>query len=288
MKKELPLSVPEGGDRKFTVGMLKGRTFLEITLQDKLQYFSIRGAKQLTTEQSEYREWVEKHFTPFNDRSSNGGKTSLILKPAGERSSGGLVACAHTDVHHKGSSARYVRSTCNSCGKTWQEERNVPTTVPGQCMHRRTDHRGSNKQIRKTFCLDCGTYIDSVTQGLAKSILEDSNAVQISNEEKWLLDRVGEHNTIARDQIVAAAEMMLVEARQLEAGNYTLVSIGNMFIDCADRVISDHVASVPVSARCGYGTVGYCRECSHDVRGAERSFGSNDAPGQVSHLLASS
>jgi hypothetical protein len=49
----LPLSVPEGGDRKFTVGMLKGRTFLEITLQDKLQYFSIRGAKELSTEQRE-------------------------------------------------------------------------------------------------------------------------------------------------------------------------------------------------------------------------------------------
>ena len=60
-----------------------------------------------------------------------------------------------------------------------------------------------------------------------------------------MLDRVGEHDTIRRDEIVAAAQMMLIEAQQLDGGDYTLLSIGNMFIDCADRVLADRKPPAP-------------------------------------------
>ena len=246
----LPLSVPEGGDRKFTLGLLRGRTFLDVTLKDKLQYFSIRGSKKLNPEQIEYAQWVEDHFTAHKDRSANGGTIDvwLTLKPAMPRQEGYIkMACAHPDVHHKGSSARYIRSTCNTCKKVWQEERNVPSQDSAQCQHRRTDHRGSNKQVRKTYCLDCGTYIDSVSQAVVKSISEDPDKTQVwvSTEERAMLDRVGEHDTIRRDEIVAAAQMMLIEAQQLDGGDYTLLSIGNMFIDCADRVLADRKPPAP-------------------------------------------
>ena len=123
----------------------------------------------------------------------------------------------------------------------------MPSQDSAQCQHRRTDHRGSNKQVRKTYCLDCGTYIDSVAQGVVKSISEDPDLTQVwvSTEERAMLDRVGEHDTIRRDEIVAAAQMMLVEARQLDGGDYTLLSIGNMFIDCADRVLADRMPPAP-------------------------------------------
>ena len=80
----LPLSVPEGGDRKFPLGLLRGRTFLDVTLKDKLQYFSIRGSKHLNPEQREYAQWVENHFTAHRDKSANGGTIDvwLTLKPA--------------------------------------------------------------------------------------------------------------------------------------------------------------------------------------------------------------
>ena len=99
----LPLSVPEGGDRKFTLGLLRGRTFLDVTLKDKLQYFSIRGSKKLNPQQIEYAQWVEDHFTAHKDRSANGGAIDvwLTLKPAMPRQEGYIkMACAHPDVHH--------------------------------------------------------------------------------------------------------------------------------------------------------------------------------------------
>ena len=42
----------------------------------------------------------------------------------------------------------------------------------------------------------------------------DLTQVWISTEERAMLDRVGEHDTIGQDEIVAAAQMMLVEARR--------------------------------------------------------------------------
>ena len=223
---------PEGGNRKFETGVLKGRTFLDITLEHPEQYFSTRHSKTLSGVAKEYIAWVNEHF----DRDPT--DKMLVVKSSKSASkvdySRASSSCSHAKVHHKGSSARYIRTTCTGCGEIWQEERNPPTTDPQVCSHARTDHRGSTKQVRKTFCIDCGTYIDSVAQSLAKDI----SSQPISIEEQGMLDRIGEHDTISREQIISAAELMLDESRRLEGGDYTLLSIGNMFIDCADRVLS--------------------------------------------------
>ena len=57
--------------------------------------------------------------------------------------------------------------------------------------------------------------------------------MEISTEEQALIDRVGEHDTINREQAIRAAELMLDECQRLDEGEFTLLSIGHMFIDCA-------------------------------------------------------
>ena len=110
------------------------------------------------------------------------------------------------------------------------------TKDPVVCTHRRTDHRGSNKQVKKTYCLDCGTYIDSVAQSIAKTTPDNP---WISEEEQTLLDRVGDHNTIKRDVILAAVTLMHHEASKLETGDYTLLRAGTLFLDCCDRSVAE-------------------------------------------------
>ena len=41
---------------------------------------------------------------------------------------------------------------------------------------------------------------------------------------------------IEHSQVIQAAEMMPYKSRPLEEGDFTLISIGNMFIDCVDHV----------------------------------------------------
>ena len=66
--------------------------------------------------------------------------------------------------------------------------------------------------------------------------MDDSPA--LSPEEQALVDTVNEHDTIDKDQAIQAAELMVVESRRLPPGEYSLVSIAKMFLDCADRVIT--------------------------------------------------
>jgi hypothetical protein len=125
---------------------------------------------------------------------------------------------------------------CKDCGATWQVERNAPTLEPEECPHKRTNHQGSNKYVKKTFCLDCGTYIDSVTRDLAKELSDETP--WRSKEEQVLLDSVSDHEHISREQAIEAAKLMVVECEQLAEGNYTMLSIANMFLDCGDRAIT--------------------------------------------------
>jgi hypothetical protein len=190
---------PEGGDRKFTTGSLRGKTFLDLTLEHPEQYFTTRKSKTLPTEAADYVKWVERYFVA--------DEAALQLRLPGVRAPGAAAGsdCAHKDVHHKGSSARYIKTTCKTCNETWREERDPATKAPGQCQHLRTDHRGSNKHVWKTFCIDCGTHIESVAQSLA--VKDDGPTV--TAEEQALLDRVKEHDTITKEQIVRAAQVML-------------------------------------------------------------------------------
>ena len=100
--------------------------------------------------------------------------------------------------------------------------------------------------VRKTYCIDCGTYIDSIAQSIAKTIDKSSNP-WISTEEQALLDRVGEHDSISKSHAVAAAELMLAECKKLEPGEYSPLSIGNLFIDCADRALGAESTAMVLS-----------------------------------------
>ena len=112
--------------------------------------------------------------------------------------------------------------------------RSVPTQDPATCQHRNTDHRGSNDKVRNIYGKGCGTFIDAVAAGLAREI--DARREPPSAEEQALLDGVAGHSTLSKEQVVAATELMLAEARQLEAGDYRLLDICNVFINCGDRV----------------------------------------------------
>ncbi len=60
-----------------------------------------------------------------------------------------------------------------------------------------------------------------------------------------MFDRVVDHSSISKNQILKAVDIMLDEARRLEDGDYTMISIGSMFIDCADRALVIPLAVSP-------------------------------------------
>ena len=62
-------------------------------------------------------------------------------------------------------------------------------------------------------------------------------------EEQALIDRVSDTQTIDCQRVEEAAQLMLIESRSLEEGEYKLVDIGNMFLDCCDRVQLDQVSA---------------------------------------------
>ena len=68
---------PEGGDRKFEEGILRGTTFLDITLEHPEQYFSARCSKTLSKGAREYIAWVEKHFE------ADSSNKELVMKSVG-------------------------------------------------------------------------------------------------------------------------------------------------------------------------------------------------------------
>ena len=112
---------------------------------------------------------------------------------------------------HRGSGARFIRTTCCDCGELLSNvERHPPTEFAATCPHRNTDHRGSNKWTVKTFCKDCGTVIEEVPRQLATE-----HGPSLSTEEQVLVDTVNEHATINLEQVVQAAELMASESRRL-------------------------------------------------------------------------
>jgi len=213
---------------------LKGKTFIDVTLEHPEQYFANYRSKTLSNEAKEYIAWVDKSFEV--DKDAKQIKEKGILLTANATAPSSSTSCRHANVHHKGSSVRYRKTTCKDCGEVWQEERDGPTEEPESCTHRHTDHRGSNKFVRKTYCKDCGTYIDSVEQGLAKSLQAENP--WISKAEQVLLDSVSDHEHLTREQAIAAAKQMITECEQLEPGDYKMLDIATMFVDCGDRAIA--------------------------------------------------
>ena len=58
---------PAGGDKKFVFGTLKGKTFIDVTLEHPEQYFTNRRSKTFSKEAKEYVAWVEKSFEVDKD-----------------------------------------------------------------------------------------------------------------------------------------------------------------------------------------------------------------------------
>ena len=99
---------PEGSDRKFEVGALKGRTFIDVTLEHPEHYFTARKSKAVPAAVKEYVAWIEKHFDV--DVEHRKLKQVVVAKVSASSTS-----CSHSKVHHKGSSARFIRTTCVDC-----------------------------------------------------------------------------------------------------------------------------------------------------------------------------
>ena len=84
----------------------------------------------------DYLVWIRKYFDV--------DVKSKTLKEfvSGRRQSSSSTTCDHSKVHHKGSSARFIRITCDDHNELiFNVERNPPTTDPDLCAHLRTDHR---------------------------------------------------------------------------------------------------------------------------------------------------
>ena len=158
------------------------QTFLDVTMEHPEQYLSTRRSKKLSKGAEAYIKWVEKNFDidPDTKHSKPANTQHVSARPRRGDGAGlpSLEMCPYKEVHHKGSSARYLRTTCYDCLEMWQVERNPVTQTAEECLHRRTDHRGSNKQVRTTYCPDCGSYIDSVAQEVARSLKAEAGAGQ--------------------------------------------------------------------------------------------------------------
>ena len=84
----------------------------------------------------------------------------------------------------------------------------------------------------KPFCLDCGTHIEEVPRTL---VATDEG---LSPEEQVLVDSINEHDTMTQMQVEAAAQLMTAESHRLPSGDYSVVAIAKMFLDCVDRVLT--------------------------------------------------
>ena len=62
--------IPEGGDRRFQYGSLKGMTFIDLTMEHPEQFLTCCKSKNLSnlvsaginTEMTDYVTWVKRHF----------------------------------------------------------------------------------------------------------------------------------------------------------------------------------------------------------------------------------
>ena len=58
---------------------------------------------------------------------------------------------------------------------------------------------------------------------------ERDQQLEVTPEERALLDRVPDHSRATNAQAARAEEIMLEEARRLDEGEYSLFSLSNLF-----------------------------------------------------------
>ena len=135
---------------------VKRQDLLRRHLGNPAHVFSVDKGKPVPKALSEYVDWVKRHFDIDDKGKKLTQRAAAGVQNTGSSSTPGV--CDHGKVHHRGSSARFIRTTCCKCGELLSNVERSPATVnPREYQHRRTDHRGSNKYVRNTFCLDCGS-----------------------------------------------------------------------------------------------------------------------------------
>ena len=58
---------------------------------------------------------------------------------------------------------------------------------------------------------------------------------EVSLEEAALLSRVTNHDIVTKAEILTTAKILMQEAEQLDQGEYQLLDICHLFLDCSDR-----------------------------------------------------
>ena len=102
-----------GADKTFKYGLLKGKSFIDIVTEHPVEYFMMKKVKEKSKDMQEFVDWVDFYL-------NIDPQTMVVtLKVSANKKE----SCTHQHVHHKGSSARYLRSTCKECGYFWQEEK---------------------------------------------------------------------------------------------------------------------------------------------------------------------
>ena len=105
---------PLNGNKKFPTGALKGKTWLNVTLDEPEHFFSVQGREKNPKYLVDYITWVKQYYdvdivNKRLTRSVAQGSTAATSVPP-------PVACSHAKTTKKGSSARYVRISCADCG----------------------------------------------------------------------------------------------------------------------------------------------------------------------------
>ncbi len=253
----------EDAQKKFQTGTFKNKTFHDVLHDHPSYYVKVYKQKSLPKEISEFVQWVDKYYDVNKETMEITARTRVQLTPrghvaasahgaAGSSSSGIPRPCPGgcDNFHRKGSSARYIRTTCLRCGNVTQEERYQVTKDPATCKHENVDHRGSNRHVRKTYCKDCGTTIDIVDQDLHKQMQQiKQKFAEADLEDTTLLQRVMGETVLDNLTVIAASELMLTSVRRMQAGDYNLKDIISMFVDCIDRSVLEERAFVCIKEK---------------------------------------
>ena len=67
---------------------------------------------------------------------------------------------------------------------------------------------------------------------LKKEMKEEGDA---DPEDEAFLDRIVDHSQVSKYEIIQAAEALHQEAHNLEHGNYEIMQVVNLFVDCFNR-----------------------------------------------------
>ena len=92
------VTMPEGGETRFTETSFQGETFWGVTLEFPNQYHIFKASRTKTQQMLDYINWVEQHFT-YDPTTKQVRQTVR-------------TACTHPKATHKGSNHYVLKSKC--------------------------------------------------------------------------------------------------------------------------------------------------------------------------------